>query len=203
MSNNQEHVERMVPLWSLLLAFVCALAVIFAVHRLDFPGSVPDFKQHSHGGQLLDTRPTFDAGAVQERMAGYGGAGRASYRFRLWTVDLLLPLAVTPFLVLWMRRALQAVRPGRRLGRALLAVAFVYLAFDLAENAWLFTLLSIHPDRNLVLEAVLPYLTALKRTGLFGALTLPLMLLAFTRVRQWRRKEEEASSSFRRRRLLR
>lgn len=163
----------------LLLAFVWALAVMIAVHVLDFPGSVQEFKTVTHGQQLLDTTPAFDTEAVSARIHGYGEAGRANYRFRLVTVDVFLPLSLTPFLFLLMLRGVDRVELTGVTRRLLLWATLAYLLFDLAENATLFVLLSSHPSRNTVLETVLPYLTAFKRAGILTGLVIPAVLLAF------------------------
>jgi len=42
-----------------VFAFILAFLVVFAVHFLDFPGSVPRFKEASGGGVLLDQSPSF------------------------------------------------------------------------------------------------------------------------------------------------
>lgn len=46
-----------------VLALLVAVLVVFAVHSLDFPGSVPNFERLSGGGALLVFQP--------RRIAGY------------------------------------------------------------------------------------------------------------------------------------
>jgi hypothetical protein len=154
-------------------AFLFALLVVFAVHALDFPGSVPDFVRASGGGTLLDTRPSFSETAIYERLAAYGDAGRANYAFRNVTVDVLLPLSLFPFLSLLAWRAGERLSLGRGARALLLALPLVYVVFDLAENGSALVLLRSFPDRVPFAAAVLPYLTVLKRVGLLLALTIP------------------------------
>lgn len=81
-----------------LLAFIFAFLVVFAIHFLNFLGSVPRFKELSGGGVLLDQTPSFNVDAVYQRLGDYGETGRKSYRFRNLTVDIILPLSLLPFL---------------------------------------------------------------------------------------------------------
>jgi len=80
------------------MAFVWAALVVFVVHFVDFPGSVPNFRDVSGGGTLLDASPAFTADGVYQRLAAHGEEGRQNYSFRNITVDILLPLSVLPFL---------------------------------------------------------------------------------------------------------
>ena len=63
-----------------LLAFASLLAVlvVFAVHSLDFPGSVPDFVRSSGGGVLLDAKPAFSEEAIYHRLTNYGSEGEVT-----------------------------------------------------------------------------------------------------------------------------
>jgi hypothetical protein len=163
------------------LALVVALAVALGVHLLMFPGSVPDFARASGGGTLLDATPAFTEEGVYARLEAYGHEGRANYTFRNKTVDVVLPLSVLPLLVLLARRAV--VHVGRRavLAAVMLAAPFVYVAFDLMENAIVLALLEQYPQRIYVLAAVLPYATIVKRLASLLALLLPLGVLAYRR----------------------
>ena len=69
----------------------------------------------------------------------------------------------------------------------MLAIPFAYVGFDLAENASVIALLTSYPDRLAVLSAVLPYLTVVKRAASMLALIVPLLILAFAVLRDWRR----------------
>lgn len=159
------------------LAFAGALAAVLAIHLLHFPGSVPDFREASNGGVLLDVSPAFTVDATYERLRGYGEAGRRNYRFRNLTVDLVLPLSLLPFLVMFMRRALTPLPPGP-LRVTLLSLPFLYVIFDLAENASVLALLAHYPHRLELLAEVLPYLTMIKRAASLLALLVPAVGMA-------------------------
>lgn len=116
-------------------ALVWAVLVVLAVHFLDFPGSVPDFRQASRGGTLLDATPAFTADGVYQRVDDYGAEGRRNYSFRNVTVDILLPLSVLPFLVLLMSKGINAVADKARASLLAIAVPVLMLAFNSLRHA--------------------------------------------------------------------
>jgi hypothetical protein len=168
---------------SFYLALFLALGVAVPVHVLDFPGSVPDFVAASGGGTLLDAKPAFSADGIYARLEGYGQKGRENYAMRNVTVDVLLPLSVLPFLLLLARRAAARGRRGRATRTLLLVMPIAYVAFDFAENAAVLALLSSFPERQVIIAALLPYLTVIKRAASMLALILPLTLLTIARIR--------------------
>ena len=168
---------------TLLIATIIAAAVVVAVHALDFPGSVPRFEKVSGGGVLLDAVPAFSVDEVYARLAGYGEAGRASYVFRNLTVDLLLPLSMLPFLFLVARRAGAGWSAASAFRVLLLALPFVYVVFDLAENGQVLALLRSYPDRQEAVAAVLPYVTSVKRVASVLAIVVPISILGTRAVR--------------------
>ena len=165
-------------------ALLGAVLVVFTVHFIDFPGSVPNFTKASRGGVLLDVKPSFTEEAITERLVGYGEEGRKNYTFRNYTVDILLPLSVLPFLFLLMRRALDRLSLSRAARRILLSVPFVYVLFDFAENWAVLTLLANFPDPIPTVANILPFLTVVKRTASLFSLIIPLLIFGFLLVRQ-------------------
>ena len=177
--------ERMVPGMKskMTMAFAAAVIVFVAVHFADFPGSVPDFRRASGGGTLLDVKPAFSEDALYARLAAYGAAGRSNYVFRNVTVDVLLPLALLPFLYLWMRRASDRLFLRRSARALLLAIPVLYVVFDLIENGVVLMLLVKFPARMHLPAAVLPYLTIIKRTASMMAIFGPLLMFAVAFIR--------------------
>jgi hypothetical protein len=171
---------------TLLIATIVAVTVVVAVHAFDFPGSVPRFEKVSGGGVLLDAIPAFSVDDVYARLSGYGEEGRASYAFRNLTVDVLLPLSVLPVLFLIARRAGASWPSVSAFRLVLLAVPFVYVVFDLAENGLVLSLLSSYPDRQPAVAAVLPYVTSIKRVASLLAIVVPLSILGTRAVREKR-----------------
>jgi hypothetical protein len=169
---------------TLLFAFILALGVFFAAHFLDFPGSVPRFVKVSGGGTLLDVTPAFTVDAVYKRLADYGEEGRNSYSFRNVTVDAILPISLLPFLFVLMLNAVSSLKLHPAFKGSLLALSFIYVIFDLAENATVLALLANYPQRMNVFALILPYVTVVKRAASLLALFVPFAMLAF----QYRRK---------------
>lgn len=168
-------------------ALLVAVLIVFVVHFLDFPGSVPDFRKASGGGTLLDVKPSFSEEEIYRRLASYGEEGRDNYAFRNGTVDVLLPLGVLPFLFLLMLRAANRLTLGRPARSFLLSLPFLYVIFDLAENGSVLALLANFPDRMRLLSAALPYLTSVKRAASILALVIPLLVFGYSLVRRRRR----------------
>ena len=170
-------------------AFLLAFLVVVAIHALDFYGSVPDFRKRSGGGTLLDIKPALSEAELYRRLSDYGVDGRKVYAFRNRTVDVVLPLGVLPFLVLFMLKASRAVRAGRLPQALLLSLPFTYVVFDFAENAAVLALLARYPERDPSLALVLPYLTLIKRAASILALVVPAAILSvgFLRRRMTRR----------------
>jgi hypothetical protein len=166
------------------LAF--ALVVVLAVHFFEFPGSVPNFEDESGGGTLLDVKPSFSEEATYERLASYGESGRKNYAFRNRSVDIVLPLSVLPFLMLLALRAIRGAQIGGLPRGLLLAFPLMYVLFDLAENGLVLALLGSYPDRLSRVAAALPYLTLIKRAASLLAIAVPLVVLAFGKIRRAR-----------------
>ena len=168
---------------TLIAAAAVAALVVFAVHFIYFPGSVPEFHESSGGGILLDQSPSFSIDETYERLENYGEAGRRSYVSRNLTVDVLLPLALLPFLFLLMNKAVGTLRLSRFLRIALIALPFLYVIFDIAENLAVIVLLKNYPERMYASAAVVPYFTSIKRAALFLALIVPLVVFLIRFVR--------------------
>jgi hypothetical protein len=178
---------------TMAVAFAVAILVFVAVHFVTFPGSVPDFRKASGGGTLLDMTPAFSEDALYARLTGYGAEGRANYAFRNVTADVVLPLALLPFLFLWMRRVLGRLSLGAVPRALLLAIPVLYVLFDLAENGSVLALLAHFPARMHFVSAMLPWLTIIKRAASILAIIGPLTIFAFALIRtHWVRRHAVA-----------
>ncbi len=171
-----------------VLALVAAVLVVFAVHFLNFPGSVPNFVKSSGGGVLLDVKPSFLVEEIYQRLADYGEEGRRNYTFRNLTVDLILPLSVLPFLFLLMLHALNQLSLGSVARMFLFSLPFIYVIFDFAENGAVLALLANFPDRIHLAANILPYLTVVKRAASILAIVSPLLIFGFLFVRRRTRR---------------
>ena len=170
-------------------ALLTAVTVVFTVHFLDFPGSVPNFAKSSGGGVLLDVAPSFSEEAIYQRLSDYGEEGRRNYTFRNLTVDLILPLSVLPFLFLMMKRALDDLFPGSVVRLFLFSLPFIYVIFDFAENGAVLILLANFPERIKPVADMLPYLTVVKRAASLLAVFIPLLIFLFLFIRRRRQRK--------------
>jgi hypothetical protein len=169
------------------VAFTWAALVVIVVHFMNFPGSVPNFRNASGGGTLLDAVPAFTPDGIYQRFADYGEDGRRNYRFRNITVDILLPLSVLPFLFLLNAGAARVVAGRRLLPVVLLALPVVYVGMDFVENATVLHLLGNYPNRLDTLAHTLPYTTVVKRLASLLSIAVPLAILGFDRLTRSRR----------------
>lgn len=167
-----------------VFAFVLAFLIVFAVHFLDFAGSVPRFKEISGGGVLLDQSPSFTVDAIYNRLSDYAEEGRKEYAFRNITVDILLPISLLPFLFLLMFHAIRPLQLSRSLRLLLLSLPVVYLVFDFAENAVVLALLNNYPTRMELLAGILPYVTLVKRVASLLAFVVPVGIFAIRFLRR-------------------
>ncbi|MFN2501007.1 MAG: hypothetical protein ABR530_03225 [Pyrinomonadaceae bacterium] len=159
-----------------LIAATAAFIVFFAVHFLDFPGSVPRFRELSGGGVLFDLTPSFDIDEVYQRLNDYGPQGRESYKFRNQTVDIILPLGLLPFLFLLMLTAVRSMQLNGWPAVLFLAIPVAYVIFDLLENGVVLGLLNTYPHRMDGAAQILPYITTVKRAASLLALIIPLTI---------------------------
>ncbi len=173
---------------SFAIALLAAVAIFIAAHFLNFRGSVPEFGKTSGGGVLLNMKPEFSEDGVYQRIGAYSAPGRASYSFRLLTMDILLPLGLLPFVLLFMSRALKQTSLGSAARSIMLALPIAYVVLDLAENASLLAMLATFPGRLHVTAAVLPYLTVIKRVASLLSLFVPLLIYGFLFVRTQSRR---------------
>ena len=75
----------------------------------------------------------------------------------------------------------------------LLSLPFVYVLFDLLENATVLRLLANYPERLVLLATALPYMTMITRVASLLALAIPVSLLAFQFLRRRSREVETLS----------
>lgn len=159
---------------SVILAFAAAAAVYVVTHLLPVPGSVHLLAQATGGQPILDLSPSFTAGEVYDRLAAFGGEGRAMYRRTLLTSDIVFPLSLTAFFFLFARHAAEQTTPLRAFRALLLTLPFAYFLSDLLENAAILKMLTDYPLRHGLIGDNLGYVTVFKRIAQIAALLLPL-----------------------------
>jgi hypothetical protein len=167
----------------LLLSLGVFAAVFTATHVLKFPGSVAHFVEVTGGQSIFDLSPAFSSDEVYRRLDAMGEAGRSAYLRLIWTVDILFPLAALYFLLTLAKVAEREAGPGRPLDRLLFSLPLVYFSFDLLENVSALALIGAFPAQLPIVGSTIGVLTVIKRTSMMLALTVPLLLVARTRIR--------------------
>lgn len=174
---------------SVLVGLAGALFVFAVTHFLPLPGTLHDVMRKNGGHKILDLQPVFSSEGVYQRLSSFGEAGREAYLRMMLGMDILFPLVFTTFLTLLALYAVSRSRPLRFVSFLLLSLPFCYLIPDLAENLSIAWLIQDYPDRHDGLASALGYITALKRTFMYAALFLPLVLLSLTLIRERRRSK--------------
>lgn len=177
----------------MLVALTVVLAVFAVTHVLEFPGSVRHFISQTGGQRMLDMRASSSAEETHARLDALGGEGRALYARTLLTVDVIFPLSVTAFSVLFVRFAARRSGVSRRVRWGLVAVPFAYLLLDAAENTFVLTMLARHPERLEPLAATVGQLTRAKRAAMIASVFVPAVLLTLSAVLRWARVKRSAT----------
>lgn len=167
-----------------------AVAVFIGSHLLDVPGSLAELMKATKGVPIFDLSPVFSIDETYARIEAYGDEGRRLYQRFSVTTDILFPVVLVSFLILLARFTIDRMKLPAALRWVVLAAPFGYLIPDLIENLTIFVLLSDFPQRHEGLARVLPYFTLAKRLSLYGAILLPLGLLALRYGVGWRSRPE-------------
>ncbi|HEV2078298.1 MAG TPA: hypothetical protein VGR19_00135 [Allosphingosinicella sp.] len=177
-----------VPSGRTVLAGLAGTLFVFGVtHLLPLPGTLHDVMRKNGGHTILDLQPVFSSQGVYRRLSSFGEAGREAYFRMMLSTDIVFPLAFTMFLGLLALYAMGKTRPRRAIRFLLLLLPFGYLIPDLAENLTIAWLIQDYPIRHEELASALGYITALKRTCMYAALFVPMVLLSINQAR-WRRR---------------
>lgn len=168
------------------VSLIIALMVVIVIHGFNFKGSVPHFLEITGNQVLLDIKPSFNLDETYQRLENFGVEGRELYKHRILTADVVLPLSVFWFLILFMSKATEKLALRKKLKWSLLALPFGFLIFDFAENISLYVMISHYPERMPLLATILPYFTSVKRASSLVAIFFPLVLLIYFRFIQRR-----------------
>lgn len=159
------------------LAF--ALTVFAVTHFAPIPGGLVDLRAATGGRPILDLQPSFSADDVYARLDAFGEAGRELYQRFLVTTDVVFPLSLLGFLVAFARYASGGMTAAWRV--ALLAVPIAWFALDMGENASVYWLLSLYPERDDAIAGVVGFVTSAKRAALFAAIGAPILVMVAAR----------------------
>lgn len=154
-------------------AFGLLIAVFVATHMLPIQFGLKGLHAAVGHQPLFDQHPSFSAGEVYERLAGFGELGREAYQRFTYTSDLLFPLSLLLFLALFARFVAERARLPRALLGLIYALPFLWFSSDLIENSIIYWLISGFPGRQDGLAGLLGWVTNAKFAFLLAAVAVP------------------------------
>jgi hypothetical protein len=162
-----------------LIAFGAVLAVFILTHFAPIPGSLKDLMSVNGGHAILDQQPAFSTQAVHDRLDAFGTDGRALYQRFLLTTDVVFPLSLLAFLLLFARFSREKSGNRQVLRTLLPLVPVIWFAFDMMENLSIVALLADYPAQNDFIASYLGLITLAKRYALVASILTPAALLIY------------------------
>lgn len=179
----------------LVLAFVLLLATFAVTHLLSFPGSLAHFREATDGQKILDMSPSSSAAETYERLSAMGDIGRALYLRLIVTIDIVFPLAMLVFLLMFARFAAQRAELRVWASRLLALPPLLYFGLDLLENASVLAMLVEYPNRLDGVASIIGALTRGKRIAMMVAFLAPVGVIVGSRVLRQTAKKGSAASA--------
>ena len=176
---------KSIPGRHVALAFVLLLVTFAMTHLLSFPGSLAHFREATGGQKILDMRASSSATETYERLAAMGETGRALYLRLILTIDIVFPLAMLAFLLMFARFAAQRAGLPVWAARLLTLPPLLYFGLDLLENASVLAMLVEYPDRLDGVASIIGYLTRGKRGSMMVAFLAPVVVIVGSRMPRW------------------
>jgi len=161
----------------LLQTFLVFLLVFVITHLFEIPLGSKTVSRLLGGVEIFDKQPAFSSAEVYARVAQFPAYGLLDYKRFTYTIDVLFPAALLLFLFTLARFAAQRVAVPKYVGRALIGLPFAWFASDLAENAIIFTILSLFPAENAFLASSLGFVTVTKFGLLLLSIVVPSLLI--------------------------
>ncbi len=175
--------QRPIPVRHVTLAFGLLLVTFAVTHLLSFPGSLAHFREATGGQKILDMRASSSATETYERLSAMGENGRALYLRLIVTIDIVFPLAMLAFLLMFAWFAAQRADLAGWTSRLLAAPPLLYFGLDLLENASVLAMLLQYPDRLEAFASIVGYLTRGKRASMMAAFLAPAVVLVISRAK--------------------
>ncbi len=133
-----------------------------------------------------------------ERLSEMGDIGRALYMRLIVTIDIVFPLVMLAFLLIFARFAAQGAELRVWASRLLALPPLLYFGLDLLENASVLAMLIEYPERLDGVASIIGALTRGKRIAMLVAFLAPVGVLVGSRVlRQTAKKGSAASGNLR------
>lgn len=164
---------------TVLIAFGVALVIFILTHLAPIPGNLRDLMVVNGGQAILDQAPAFSTQAVYDRLNAFGPEGRTMYQRFLLTTDVVFPLGMLAFLLLFARFSAERFGGWRALLALLPLTPVIWFAFDIVENLSIVALLLDYPSQNDFVASHLGLVTLAKRYALGLSVLAPAALLLY------------------------
>ena len=165
----------------LFQTFLIFLLVFVVTHIFEIPWGSKAVSQLLGGIEIFDKKPVFSSTAIYERISLFPAEGLMAYKRFTYTIDVLFPLSFLLFLFTFARFVSQRIIIPKYLVNILIGLPFFWFAFDLLENAVIFTILTKFPSQNAVLGGSLGIITAIKFGLLLLSIFTPSLLFIFAK----------------------
>lgn len=160
----------------LLQAFLIFLLVFVVTHIFPIPWGSKVVSQQLGGVEIFDKSPVFSSTEVYERISLFPAEGLKAYKRFTYTIDILFPVSFFVFLFAFARFVSQRITIRKYLVNVLISLPFFWFAFDLLENAIIFTILAKFPDKHELLASSLGFITVIKFSLLLLSILTPSLL---------------------------
>lgn len=156
----------------LIQTFLVFLLVFIATHMFELPWSSKAISHLIGDLEIFDKKPVFSSAEVYKRVSQFSNEALIVYKRFTYTIDILFPLSLFTFLFTFARFVTQRIIIPKFLATVLAGLPFFWFAFDLIENAVIFTILSKFPTQSEFLAGSLGFITVIK----FGLLLLSIFM---------------------------
>ena len=155
-------VNRIAGGWSFTAFGFIAVLTVATVNLADLSWTMSGFKQLTHGAGILDMEWHYDAEGAYQLLTAQGEAGRALYRLGLWTLDIVIPIAVSMWLAISITLAQRQLVGWQHRARYLNLLPIAAGVSDFLENGLITILLSAYPQELSTLANSTGYVTTAK-----------------------------------------
>jgi hypothetical protein len=166
-----------------LLATAVSVFVLtlLLTHVLPIPGGVKALHMDLNQQQLFDQKASFSPDEVNQRIESFGEPGRESYKLFTYTSDLVFPLSLLFFLLVFSRFSEDRAAIGKITRATMRRMPLLWFATDMIENGVIYVLLAAYPTEHPLLAGLLGYVTVSKFGLLLGSLAVPTVVYIASR----------------------
>jgi hypothetical protein len=161
----------------LLSSLVVFLLVFIGTHFFEIPRSSKAVMKAINNQEIFDKSPSYTSDDVYARISNFPEDGRHLYQQFTYTIDVLFPLTFFAFLLLLSQYVGERSSLKTFFRFFLLSLPVLWFISDMIENATIYHLLSVWPQKNFVLAGALGYITIAKFSLLLASILAPAIAL--------------------------